>query len=81
MKFDIFFQELSGLGQRKKINYPEIDFRYQYMAEVARKYAVVSLGLSCFTCKSVSNLKIESNEGMLLFPVFSVFNERLKGNI
>ncbi|XP_027216827.2 target of EGR1 protein 1 isoform X1 [Penaeus vannamei] len=55
--------ELSGLGQRKKINYPEIDFRYQYMAEVARKYAVVSLGLSCFTCKSVSNLKIENNEG------------------
>ncbi|XP_064086422.1 target of EGR1 protein 1-like isoform X1 [Macrobrachium nipponense] len=50
--------ELTGLGDRKKLNYPEIDFRYKYSTEIARSYAVISLGLSCFTCKSISDVRV-----------------------
>lgn len=55
--------ELTGIGDRKKINYPEIDLRYRYTAEIARSYAVISLGLSCFTCRSVSDVKVKDDEG------------------
>lgn len=53
--------ELTGLGDRKKLNYPEVDLRYKYTADIAKSYAVISLGLSCFTCKSVSDVRVTDN--------------------
>lgn len=52
--------ELTGIGEQKGINHPEIDMRYQYTAEIARNYALISLGLSCFTCRSVSDVMMDS---------------------
>ncbi|XP_045585446.1 target of EGR1 protein 1 [Procambarus clarkii] len=51
--------ELTGIGEHKLLNYPEIDMRYQYTADIARNYAVISLGLSCFTCKSVIDIEMD----------------------
>lgn len=61
--FDSLFQELSGLGNRSKIKSFELDVRYQNMAEVARNYAVVALGISCFSCNSVSSICKQDEKG------------------
>ncbi|KAF2349310.1 Ribonuclease CAF1 [Trinorchestia longiramus] len=46
--------EMSGLGEKKKLFYSEIDVRYKYTAELARSHAPVSLGISCFRCSHAS---------------------------
>ena len=61
------FQELTGLGNRKQLNYPEIDMRYKYTSEIAKNYAVISLGLSCFTCRSVSDVTVDDENGKAFF--------------
>ncbi|KAK8381328.1 hypothetical protein O3P69_018427 [Scylla paramamosain] len=55
--------ELSGLGNRSKIKSFELDVRYQNMAEVARNYAIVALGISCFSCNSVSSIDMQDEKG------------------
>ncbi|XP_042234548.1 target of EGR1 protein 1-like [Homarus americanus] len=55
--------ELTGIGDQRKLNCPEIDLRYQFTSEIARNYAVISLGLSCFTCRSVSDVHMTDKEG------------------
>ncbi|CAL4065745.1 unnamed protein product, partial [Meganyctiphanes norvegica] len=54
--------ELSGLGDRKKLNYPEVDLRYQFSAEITRTHAVISMGLSCFTCRSLTNVHVPNKD-------------------
>ncbi|KAK3868851.1 hypothetical protein Pcinc_025777 [Petrolisthes cinctipes] len=55
--------ELSGMGDRKKLVEQEMDLRYQYTAETARSHAIISLGISCFTCKSLSTIRLEDVRG------------------
>lgn len=55
--------ELSGLGKRSKINSQELDIRYQNLAEVAKSYAVIAFGLSCFSCNSVSSISVQDGKG------------------
>ncbi|KAI0217885.1 Target of EGR1 protein 1 [Lamellibrachia satsuma] len=40
--------ELSGLGNRAKLNAKCIDDRYAVICELARSHSIISLGLSCF---------------------------------
>lgn len=54
--------ELSGLGDRKKLNFPEVDLRYQFSADITRTHAIISLGLSCFTCRSLTNVQVPNKE-------------------
>ncbi len=41
-------QELSGLGDRRALNAPSIDDRFDNIGRVAKTRAVIALGISCF---------------------------------
>lgn len=43
-----FFQELSGLGNRKRLNATDLEERYQNTGNVAKTRSIISLGLSMF---------------------------------
>ena len=47
-EFSSFFQELSGLGNRKRLNVSELDERYHNTSNVAKTRSIISLGLSMF---------------------------------
>merc|ERR1719150_2829771 len=40
--------ELSGLGERRKLNAPQVDERYRNTCLVAKTRSIISLGLSLF---------------------------------
>lgn len=44
----LVLQELSGLGDRKKLNQPSVDDRFVNMNAVAQTRSIVALGLSTF---------------------------------
>ncbi|CAH1243551.1 TOE1 [Branchiostoma lanceolatum] len=54
--------ELSGLGNRRKLNTPSVDDRYKSLAGVARSRAVLSIGLSCFKLNNIDE------DGPLVLP-------------
>ncbi|XP_078657928.1 target of EGR1 protein 1-like [Branchiostoma floridae x Branchiostoma belcheri] len=54
--------ELSGLGNRRKLNTPSVDDRYKFLAGVARSRAVLSIGLSCFKLNNIAE------DGPLVLP-------------
>ncbi|XP_046364804.2 target of EGR1 protein 1-like [Haliotis rufescens] len=51
--------ELSGLGNRKALNFRAMDDRYRAMADVARSRSVLSLGLSCFKCTDIRTAEVK----------------------
>ncbi|KAG0724015.1 Target of EGR1 protein 1 [Chionoecetes opilio] len=61
--------ELSGLGNRSKINSSELDLRYQNLVELANSHAIVALGISCFSCNSVSSIDMQEGNGKEQTPV------------
>ena len=44
----LVLQELSGLGNRKRLNVAEIDERYHNTSNVAKTRSIISIGLSMF---------------------------------
>jgi target of EGR1 protein 1 len=62
--------ELSGLGNRKNLNKPSIDDRYKYLIEIASKYSIISIGISCFKLDNYDNLKVSfKNDTFDLFTL------------
>lgn len=51
----IFAQELSGLGDRKKLNTESMEERYMYMSAVAKTRSIIGLGISCFRLRRGSD--------------------------
>ncbi|CAH1774981.1 unnamed protein product [Owenia fusiformis] len=56
--------ELSGLGERKKLNSKDVEERYSLMSEVARTRSILSIGLSCFKIQPPRSPESEKSENM-----------------
>ena len=56
--FFLIFQELSGLGSRKRLNASEIENRFNNTSNVAKTRSIISFGLSMF--KYFKNESVES---------------------
>ena len=54
----LIFQELSGLGSRKRLNASEIENRFNNTSNVAKTRSIISFGLSMF--KYFKNESVES---------------------
>ncbi|XP_018009775.1 target of EGR1 protein 1 [Hyalella azteca] len=72
--------EMSGLGDRNKLFYPEMDIRYKYMTELARSFAPLSLGICCFKCTHAGTRYLVETYDLLVMSkqLFSVQADSLK---
>ncbi|KAA0189157.1 hypothetical protein HAZT_HAZT008209, partial [Hyalella azteca] len=71
---------MSGLGDRNKLFYPEMDIRYKYMTELARSFAPLSLGICCFKCTHAGTRYLVETYDLLVMSkqLFSVQADSLK---
>ncbi|XP_052774261.1 target of EGR1 protein 1-like [Mya arenaria] len=64
--------ELSGLGDRRRLNAKAIEERYSNICEVAKTRSVLSLGLSCFRGMTSSNLNSQSQASSYIVQTFNI---------